>query len=122
MHNWATIQKEQQELCSRLQTDWTPIDPNAIIGFNRSLFSGTMPVNGLRHPKHGNATGWYLWTGGEIPLNDDHFFEPIHAGHLLDNYTWLFKYLGLPAGWRFQIDTSGYEDVWFDKSLRIINN
>jgi hypothetical protein len=29
----------------------------------------------------------------------------------------VLKYLGLPAGWRFQIDEKGYEDVWFDESI-----
>jgi len=76
-----------------------------------------MPINGLRHPKHGFIDGWYLWAGDEIPRTDDNFFKPLHVEHLIIQQPLVLRYLGLPAGWRFQIDNKGYEDIWFDGSL-----
>jgi hypothetical protein len=59
----------------------------------------------------------YLWSGGDIPQEDDHFFQPLHVEHLLEYRPIVLKYLGLPEGWRFQIDDKGYEDIWFDESV-----
>lgn len=97
---------------------WTPVEIDSFIGFNASLFSSVMPINGLRHPKHGNIEGWYLWSGNsEIPQTNVDFFKTLHVEHLVEQQPLVLKYLGLPAGWRFQIDDEGHEDVWFDKSL-----
>lgn len=73
------------------------------------------PLNGLRHPPEGDTTGWYIWAGGELGSADD-FFDPVHVAHLVEVLPQLIPYLGLPAGWRFQI-SPGHEDVWFDPSL-----
>jgi len=94
-----------------------PVEQNSLIAFNESLLTKTEPVNGLRHPKHGIIDGWYLWSGAEISQDDDEFFKPLHVSHLMTNRPLVLKYLGLPPGWRFQIDDDGYEDVWFDETL-----
>lgn len=117
MNNWNLIQHQQKEICSKLKIDWTPVNINSLIAINDSLFSTLNPINGLRHPKHGTIDGWYLWRGGDIPQNDIEFFKPMHLLHLIEQYSSALKYLGLPPGWRFQIDDRGYEDIWFDKSL-----
>ena len=88
-----------------------------MVAFNSSLFTNVQPINGLRHKKEGTIDGWYLWSGDEIPQDDKDFFKPIHVEHLILKRNIVLKYLGLPEGWRFQIDDVGYEDVWFDKSL-----
>jgi len=115
--DWNLIQAEQKAICDRLKVYWTPVDLNSLIAFNISLLSATNPINGLRHPKQERIDGWYLWSGEEINQNDDNFFKPLHVGHLLEKRPIVLKYLGLPAGWRFQIDDGGYEDIWFDNSL-----
>ena len=92
-------------------------DINSLIAFNDSLLSKKSPINGLRHPRHGHIDGWYLWSGDEIPQYDAEFFKPLHVGHLIEDRPIVLKYLGLPAGWRFQIADKVYEDIWFDESL-----
>ncbi len=111
------IIQDQKAICKKLKVEWTPVDINSLIAFNDSLLSATNPINGLRHPKHGKTDGWYLWSGEEINQSDNDFFKALHVKHLLDKRPIVLKYLGLPAGWRFQIDENGYEDIWFNKSL-----
>jgi hypothetical protein len=117
MSGWNQIRKQQKELCDKLKVDWTPIDENSLIAFNDSLLSTIMPMNGLRHPKEGIIDGWYLWSGAEIPQDNIEFFKPLHVWHLFETRPVVLKYLGLPAGWRFQIDNEGYEDIWFDETI-----
>jgi hypothetical protein len=117
MSSWLHIQDQQKSMCDKLKIDWTPVDINSLVAFNESLLTSISPINGLRHPKQGAIDGWYLWSGGEIPQTEDYFFKSIHVGHLIDQRTIVLKFLGLPPGWRFQIDDTGYEDVWFDISV-----
>ena len=75
----------------------------------------TEKLNGLRHKTEKGKICWYIWSG-EYSENDD-FFKPICAEHLLKRNPKIIKYLGLDDGFRFLITESGYEDVWFDKKL-----
>ena len=120
MSSWNLIEQQQKAICDKLKIDRTPVDINSLIAFNESLLSTKRPINGLRHPRQGSIDGWYLWSGDEIPQHDDNFFKPLHIGHLIKDRPIVLKYLGLPAGWRFQIDDKGYEDIWFDESLLMI--
>jgi hypothetical protein len=63
------------------------------------------------------TSGWYIWAGDELSLEDD-FFEPIHQVHFSELFPNLVKYLALAPGWRFQI-APNYEDVWYDESLLV---
>lgn len=76
---------------------------------------GAMPVHGLRHPFDGETNGWYLWCGEYS--DDSNFFQPLHVEHLSHHLPQVEKFLSLPPGYRFLIDDSGYEDIWFDESL-----
>jgi hypothetical protein len=73
------------------------------------------PLNGLRHPRSGDASGWYFWGGADLSQNAD-FFEPLHAEHLAQLCPRVRRFLALPAGWRFLIAPT-HEDVWYDASL-----
>ncbi|KAA3438233.1 immunity protein Imm33 domain-containing protein [Rufibacter hautae] len=119
MKTWIQIEAEQKEICKKLDLTWTPVDERLMIAINKSIFSNVQPINGLRHPKQESISGWYLWSGGEIPQDDNNFFQPIHPIHLIERREIILKYLGLPVGWRFQIDDRGYEDVWFDEEIII---
>ncbi|MEZ4811183.1 MAG: hypothetical protein R2819_12555 [Allomuricauda sp.] len=88
-----------------------------LIAINESIYNSIEPINGLRHPAEGNVTGWYIWSGGEIPQGQEDFFKPIHVEHLIEDLPECLKYLGLPFGWRFKIDRKGYEDIWYDSGL-----
>ena len=117
MIDWNYIQQQQKALCQKLNINWTPVERDSLIAFNDSLFSSTQPINGLRHPKKEKMDGWFLWSGGTFPQDDEKYFKPLHIEHLLEKRPLVLKYLGLPAGWRFQIDDLGYEDIWFDNSI-----
>ncbi len=77
---------------------------------------GKLPINGLRHPRTGDASGWYIWCG-EKYLDEPDFFAPLHARHLIEECPRVLKYLGLPFGYRFLIGDGDYEDIWFDPLL-----
>ena len=78
-----------------------------------SLTAG--PIHGLRHPSKDGASGWYIWCG-ELSEADD-FFSPLHVEHLAKYLPAAMEYLALPPGYRFLVDGTDYEDVWFDASL-----
>lgn len=109
------IVSQQMKICEKYNTEWfgSPLDLK--IGVSKNLTSGTLPINGLRHPPENGTAGWYIWAGDYSEAGD--FFQPLHIQHLIEMYPDLLKYLGLPPGYRFQIDNKGYEDVWEDKSL-----
>jgi len=120
MTTWDKILLDQKGLCGRIGAIWQPVSPNSFIAFNESLFTSIQPINGLRHPTQGTTDGWYIWSGGEIPQGDHDFFDPIHVGHLIEKKPIILQYLAMPPGWRFQIDETGYEDIWFDESLLLV--
>ena len=75
-------------------------------------------LNGLRHKTEKGKICWYIWSG-EYSENDD-FFKPICAEHLLQKRPEIIKYLGLDIGFRFISDKNGYEDIWYDEKLKNI--
>jgi hypothetical protein len=75
---------------------------------------GKRPLNGLRHPAHGNMSGWYAW-GAEFSSHPD-FFQVLHAMHFDEQFPELVKFFGMPPGYRFLVDGS-YLDIWFDPTL-----
>ena len=118
--NWEIFENEQKEICERNDLAWVSVNPNSMVAINDSLFTTSQPINGLRHPKEGNIEGWYMWSGEDIPQDRDDFFHPIHIYHLINQRPQILKYLGLPIGYRFQIDDFGYEDIWYDSSVEFI--
>jgi hypothetical protein len=48
---------------------------------------------------------------------DPDFFAPLHVEHLSEYLPAAVEYLDLPPGYRFLIDGTNYEDVWFDPVL-----
>ena len=119
MDFWTEIEKEQKILCKRLNTEWIPVNRHLLLAINSSIFDSIEPLNGIRYKAEGTINGWFIWAAGEIPQNQNDFFESIHTEHLYENdlTTCILKYLGLPPGSRFQIDRKGYEDVWFDSEI-----
>lgn len=113
MSNNITI--EQEETCKKYGVKFIPSTPGWKIGVSKNIDSGQMPINGLRHRLESGTMGWYIWAGDYS--DNPNFFEPMHVEHLYEKFPQVSKYLGLPPGWRFQIDDKGYEDVWEDKSL-----
>ena len=111
---WNVHIDRQKAICEKYKSKWNPINKKLMIGCSTDLSSD--PINGLRHPKEGITTGWYIWSG-EWSENAD-FFKPICAEHLLQEKPELIKYLGLDVGFRFLIGKDNYEDVWYDEKLK----
>lgn len=111
-----TIVTDQMKICEKYNVEWLASPLDLKIGVSKNLTTGEMPINGLRHPPENGTAGWYIWAGKDF-TNDLDFWQPMHIQHLVEKYPFILKYLGLPAGYRFQIDDKGYEDVWEDKTL-----
>jgi hypothetical protein len=103
------------KLSERFGVELHPCPPDSIAGVAANITGGLQPINGLRHPAMGNTSGWYLWAGENLLLEDG-FFQPWHVQHLETDCPEVIPYLVLPPGWRFLI-ADGYEDVWFDAAL-----
>lgn len=92
-----------------------PPGPGTTIGIALGT-RGNNPINGLRLQPQSGTNGRYLWCGNEMPM-DDQAFSALHIEHIEEYLPQSAPYLALPPGYRFQIDTEGYEDVWFDPNL-----
>jgi hypothetical protein len=104
----------QAGICERFGVEFNPSELHLKLGVALATL-GQQPINGLRHPPKEDTTGWYVWAGADLSPADD-FFQPVHADHLDKILPTIIPYLGLPAGWRFQV-APDHEDVWFDEAL-----
>jgi hypothetical protein len=109
------IAATQLEICRKYDAECVPLPLDLKLGVSDNLFSGELPLNGLRHQPKGDTCGWYLWAGETLSDASD-FFKPLHVSHLVDRRTEIIRYLGLPPGWRFLVGEN-HEDVWFDATL-----
>ena len=103
-----------EEVCRRIGIEAVEPEPLSKVGIALQTLS-LRPINGMRHQAEGDTNGWYIW-GGEYSEEED-FFQPLHVNHVRDRLPQVLNYLSLPPGYRFLIDDSGYEDVWYDESL-----
>lgn len=106
---------KEQTVCEWKSVSPEPPERHTKLGIALATL-GKSPVNGLRHRPQNGTNGWYLWCGTELPQEPD-AFSPVHVEHLDQYIPEAKEYLNLPPGYRFLIDGSNYEDVWFDESL-----
>ena len=111
---YEQVEQLQRRFCEEQNHDYVAAPPDLKVGIALQT-QGRVPINGLRHPPQADTTGWYLWSGEELPSGDAAFL-PVHAKHLIDLQPEVLKFLGLPPGFRFLI-AGDYLDVWFDPSL-----
>jgi hypothetical protein len=112
-NNWNVHIEKQKEICGKYGSNWKPINKTLNIGISENLDLGTL--NGLRHRTKKGEVCWFIWSGEYS--EDDNFFQPICAEHLMQRKPKLIDYLGLDVGFRFIISENGYEAVWFDEKL-----
>ena len=113
--NRVSLDAAQHEICARYGAEFCPSPLDKKLGIAENVRQGLLPINGLRHPRSGDTSGWYVWAGEELRAEPD-FFKPLHIEHLDEWCPQVQKYLGLAPGWRFLI-ADNYEDVWFDPTL-----
>ena len=105
---------EQREVCEKFDSELYGIDNSLKVGIALNTLD-QMPIHAVRHRDEKGTTGWYIW-GGEYSEQED-FYQPLCAEHLIKYCPLIFKYLALAPGYRLIIDNSGYEDVWYDESI-----
>ena len=111
-------ERQQLAVCSQFGAEYLRTAQTDKLGIAENVRSGLLPINGLRHPPVGNASGWYIWAGDTISKEPE-FFKPLHASHVTDWCPQVESFLGLAPGWRFLI-AGDYQDVWFDPDLLIV--
>ena len=110
----ASFARAQDNVCERFGA--AVCRPNMGLKIGVALQTkGLKPTHGMRIPPENGTEGWYIWAGEYSDSAE--FFKPIHISHLDAAWPELLPYLALPPGYRFIIDESGYEDVWFDQIL-----
>ncbi len=115
MKNWEDYHLEQFKVCEKHDSKLSSFDQTVIIGVSANLTGD--PIHGLRHLPVKGTSGWYIWTGEYS--EDEDFFQPLCAEHLLNSRPEIIKYLALEPGFRFLSASNGYEDVWFEERLLI---
>jgi hypothetical protein len=105
----------QIEVCEKYRTQPQLFLLHDRVGISLATMN-QVPINGLRIPAMSGSSGWFIY-GGDEPTDDPNFYQPLCITHLRNHCEIAIPYLCLPAGWRFQIDRDGYEDVWYDESL-----
>jgi hypothetical protein len=105
------MEKMQNKSLSELLQGGTEIDFDLKTGLAiKSL--NQVPIYGVRCQPETGTNGWFIWGG--LYSSADDFFEPVHTVHLSDLLPIVLPYLRLPPGYKFIVDQSGYEDVWFE--------
>lgn len=105
----------QERVCKKYGAEFLVPDLDAVCGWGQGLEAGRYPLNGLRHEQAGQTSGWYFWSGENLPSDDD-FFQPVCLGHAVERVPELKPFLGLVPGWRFLV-APDWEDVWRDPNL-----
>jgi hypothetical protein len=112
-NDWNVHIEKQKEICEKYNSKWKPISRNLKIGISENL--DLEPIYGLRHKSEYGKVCWFIHSGEYS--EDENFYNPICAEHLLQKKPKIVDYLGLDEGFRFIIDKKGYEDVWYDENL-----
>lgn len=113
MHK-ETLTEKQMLFCDANGYKCEVTEQDDIVGYALET-KGSIPINGLRHNRHGDTSGWYIWCGSVYSEKPD-FFAPLHAEHLKERCPEIVELLGLPSGYRFLL-AGEYLDIWFDDSL-----
>jgi hypothetical protein len=113
--DYNEIVQKQKDFCQKWEAGFCESPLDLKVEISENVKGGVLPINGLIHYSEVDTSGWYIWAGEELSKDKD-FFKPLHLLHLENWIPDMYKYLGLPPGWRFVI-ADGYEDIWFDEEL-----
>ncbi len=105
----------EQSVCEWAGVVPSPPAPGSKLGIALGSI-GSQLIHGMREAATETTSGWYISCGGELSDAPD-FFSPMHVEHIGKYLPQVKEYLDLPPGYRFLIDGSNHEDVWFDPQL-----
>ncbi|WP_241011464.1 hypothetical protein [Burkholderia sp. Ac-20392] len=106
----AGLRARQEAICARYNLP--VVEPEDMVAVAMSTL-GNAPVYGTRITlSEGQNVSWFFHCGEYSDADD--FYQPLHATHLSAFLPLVLPYLMLPAGARFIIDDTGYEDIWMD--------
>ena len=112
----ADLISQQKKVCEKFNTSFLISAENEIVGISKDFDENNFPLNGLRHPKEDDTTGWYIWSGEKFSKEPD-FFVPVHVKHLITRAPIVLPYLAMGPGWRFLVGENEHVDVWEDTLL-----
>ena len=102
---------QQRSICAKYNSEFVMALPGSKTGLAMETLH-LSPIYGVREHPNEIVSGWFIWAG---PYSKDpDFYQPCHTIHLQELLPIVIPYLGLAPGYKFIIDTAGYEDVWFE--------
>ena len=105
----SAIEARQRQICRTYGAAFEPPAPGSKLGLAlRTL--GSVPLHGVRVAPTESTCGWYIHAGEGS--NDADFYQPLCIEHLPERCPLAAPFLGLPPGWHFLTDASGFVDVW----------
>jgi hypothetical protein len=107
------LKSEQAKICEKYKSPVFFCGDGEKLGIALKSLTGS-PVYGVRHPRENDHCGWYVWAGEYSDADD--FFSAMHIEHIPEYIPFVEKYLALAPGFKFIIDSKGYEDVWYEPS------
>ncbi|WP_208457843.1 hypothetical protein [Burkholderia sp. BCC0405] len=108
---WSALQNLQRETCAIYGL--SEVGPEGMVAVAFETL-GKFPVHGERVMlAEGEKISWYFYCGNSSA--QDRKFKPIHTEHLGDVLPSAIKFLRMPPGSGFMIDSSGNEEVWVEK-------
>lgn len=113
----STLEDRQRAVCDQFGLAFLACTPEERIGLAPNVTDATRQLNGLRVAPQGDASGWYIWAGGELDDTPD-FYIPLRAQSLQTWAPLVLPYLGLPPGARFLLRDDCVQ-VWLDHSLAV---
>jgi hypothetical protein len=107
-----TYWRDQHEVCSKAGAQFTPPRPNKLVVISEGVLEGNQ-VQGVRYASPDHMSGWWITTdqyNGDIKT-----LKTIHLYHLTSVRSDLARYIALPSGFRFNLESG--ERIWFDQNL-----
>jgi hypothetical protein len=109
----ADFEKEQLQLAIEHNVSVIQTRDDQLVVISDGVFEGE-PLEAARYPSPDHMSGWWLTT--DKYNGDVNTLRTEHAFHLCEKRPEVVKYLSLPYGFRFRLD-SNHVDVWFDEKV-----
>jgi len=107
----STQQDLQRETCSTYGL--AEVEPEEMVAIAFETL-GKYPLHGERVVLgKGEKISWYFYCGGSAEQSRQ--FKPVHVAHLADVLPEVVRFLRMPPGSGFMIDSAGHEEIWVER-------